>query len=287
MSILLRDSSELEDALKAAWLEKRRQYVTSTDVPVLFDQGYSGSSPIRLFHEKVTGVSTFEESERMEIGRLVQPIIAQIYEKKTGRKVVPADSYTLHVSEKYPWLATSLDAFDAEGAIVEIKNHADYVRDLSDVPTGWLLQVQTQMLVMDRQLVRLAIMCRGSEVVVLDIEPHPVQAKILEKSKVFWEQVQSKTCPAPEFPDDNAALGLVFGDEGENVTLGDDVLEACLQRAGLLDEKKRIVDELDLVEASVKYAMRSASTAILPDESKVTWKADKNGRRSLRYYKAK
>lgn len=288
MSLLLSTTPEAEEAQKQAWLERRRKYVTSTDVPVLFGQGYSGSSPTKTFHEKRTGISTFEPSERMNIGRLMEPITIACYEEQTGRKVVRADSWSLHVSEKYPWLAASLDAIDSEGCIVEVKNHNDYISSIADVPTGWLLQTQTQMLVMGHQQARLAIMCRGSEVKVFDLESHPVQAKILEKSKAFYDLLESGTCPEPEFPGDNDGLGFVFDEPTEEtLTLGEDVLELCLDRAAKLEAKKQLIDEIDLTEAGIKYVMGNATVGLLPDESKVTWKPNKNGVRSIRYYKAR
>jgi predicted phage-related endonuclease len=288
MSILLSTTPEADDLRKQAWLAKRRQFVTSTDVPVLFGQGYSGSSPTKLWREKRTGESFFEPSEHTEIGKLMEPVIAQAYENQTGRKVVRADSWSLHVSAKYPWLATSLDGVDSEGVILEMKNHDGYASTPADIPTGWLLQTQTQMLVMDVKAVRLVILCRGCELKVFDLEPHEVQAKIIERSKRFHEMVEAGQVPEPEFPGDNQGLGFAFYEPtDETVNLGDDVLELCLQRAAGLERKKEIVEELDIVEASIKYSLGNATVGLLPDESKVTWKADKNGRRSIRYYKAK
>jgi len=287
MSLLLATTPEADEARRQVWLDRRRNVITSTDVPVLFDQGYYGSSPTKLFYEKTTGNSLFEPSERTETGKLMEPVIRARYEAMTGRKIVPADPYTLHVSEKYPWLGTSLDGLDSDGAIVELKNHSDYVSDVSDVPTGWLLQTQTQMLVMGVNLVRLAILCRGCETKIFDLEPHPVAEKILAKSKAFWDLVQAKVIPRPEFADDNDGIGLLFHDGGETLALGDDVLELCLQRAAGLDRKKELIAGIDLVEANLKYDLGNTQVGVFSDGSKVTWKADRNGKRSLRYYRAK
>lgn len=291
MGLLLK-GPEATELFKAAWLEKRRQYVTSTDVPILFGQGYVESSPTKLWREKRTGDDFFVPTERTEIGKLMEPVIIARYEAQTGRKVVKADPYTLHVSEKYPWLAASLDAFDSEGVGLELKNHGDFISGVEDIPTGWMLQTQTQMLVMDRKVWRLAIMCRGSEVKIFDLEAHPVQAKIIEKSKRFFELVQKGEVPEPEFPGDNDGLGFAFYEPTDTVLeadseKADELLERCLERASYLDQKRELVDALDLTEASIKYALGNATVAVLPDESKVTWKPDKNGRRSLRYYRKK
>lgn len=291
MSLLLAASPEAEEARKKVWLELRRHKVTSTDVPVLFGEGYYGSSPTKLMAVKLGRVpDLYEPNEKMQYGRLMEPVTIAMYEAQTGRKVVRADSYTLQVSEKYPWLAASLDAFDSEGVMCELKNHDGYMSSADDIPTGWQIQIQTQLIVMNHKKARLVVTCRGCELKVFDIEPHPgAQAAIIKESQAFYELMQKGECPEPRFPADNDGLKAFFctSKPGEVISLGDDFHEKVLQRAALLQDKTQIVDSLDLVEADLKFAMGEAEVALFPDDSRLTWKPNVKGVRSLRYYKAK
>lgn len=289
MSLLFNDDPKSDEARRAAWLELRRKKVTSTDVPILFGQGYYGSSPTKLWALKQGRAPEDEPTERMILGKLMEQVIAEAYRLKTGRKVVRAASYLLQVSEKYPWLAASLDSSDESGAIVEMKNHGDYAKDILDLPTGWLFQCQTQLIVTGAPAIRLAVLCRGSQLEVFDIEPNvEVQQAIIDKSHIFYEHMMGTAPPPPEFAEDNAGLSLCFDPNPELVIQGSDELYARAQeRAALLKQKQEVVDSLDIVEGAIKFELKETVVALFDDGSKLTWRPDKNGRRSLRYYQGK
>jgi predicted phage-related endonuclease len=290
MSILLSGSETAEEAKRQVWLEQRAKVVTSTDIPVLFGQGYEGSSPANLYAKKKGLAPDWQPSLRMTIGRLIEPVIHQVYTLKTGRKVVAADSYKLHVSAEYPFLGCSLDAQDDEGVILETKNHGDYMRDETDIPAGWYLQMQTQMIVMKVDLIRLVVLTRGSDLAVFEIAANlEVQAEIVARAKAFYDLLQASTPPAPTVPEDNDAYKYIFQARvGESVDLGEGFEDLGAEREAVTRQIKELEEVRDLLEARVKYAMGEATVAVLPDTGEIwTWNPDKNGRRRLIFKKRK
>lgn len=286
MSILLADDASAEEVRRQGWLARRREIVTSTDVPVLFGQGYSGTSPALLFAQKRGQAPEFEPGLRMKIGRLMEPVIRAVYEEVTGHQITKADPYSLHVSDKYPWLGASLDGFDPEiGVHVEMKNHASYMTDESDIPGGWYLQIQTQLLVLERSKARLAVLVAGSDLKIFDIEANPeIQAEIVKRSREFIERVREGRVPPPVSPEDSDAYKYIYQPNGETVVLEDlDIQGDGAVRDTLKQQVKQLEEQIAMIEGRVKYALGDNEVGVLPDGGSWSWKPDKNGRRSLRY----
>ena len=286
MSILLADDASAEEVRRQGWLARRRGVVTSTDVPVLFGQGYAGSSPALLHAQKRGLAPEFEPSLRMKIGRLMEGVIREVYFEVTGHRVTKADPYSLHVSERYPWLAASLDGFDPEdGLHVEMKNHAGYMTDEADIPGGWYLQIQTQLLVLDRPKARLAVLVAGSDLKLFDIEANrEIQAEIVKRSKAFLDQLQAGIVPPPVCPEDSDAYKYIYQPNGQTTILEDlDVQGEGQVRETLKQQVKQLEEQIAMIEGRIKHALGDNEVGVLPDGGSWTWKPDKNGRRSLRY----
>lgn len=279
---------------REAWLAERKLYVTSTDVPILFGQGYSGSSPARLYGEKRGIIQSDPPSPRMRLGRAFQDGITSEAALQLGQAVVTQDQYKLFISPKHPWLASSLDGIAADGRVVEIKLHGDYVQDVGSLPHGWLFQVQTQLMVTGAPGAVLAVCERGVEVKLFDLLPDvQLQAEIEVRSKVFYDYLSAQLAPPPEWPGDNDGLTALYrylGDPARPAEVLDfSFLDLAEQRRDLLLKKKTLYDELDMVEATIKYAMGEATTAVIHDtDVKVTWKTtnrkDGTSYRQLKVY---
>lgn len=282
-----------DEAKRKAWLDERKKYVTSTDVPVLFGQGYSGSSPIKLWSLKKGLVKEDEPTTRMRLGRAFQDGILAEAALSLGMKVEAVDPYLLHKSESRPWLATSLDGIAEDGRIVEAKLHGHYVTELEHLPHGWLYQVQAQLMVTEAPGAVLAVCEQGVDLKLFDVLPdEELQSEIALHSSAFFDYLKCDQPPPPSFPGDNAGITALYrylGDASKPaVTLDGSYLELLQQRKKLISQKKQLSDELDLIEANIKYAMGAAETAVVDDVDgvRVTWKMTKGDRpyRQMRVY---
>lgn len=110
---------------EAEWLAYRRKGIGGSDVAALL-----GVSPWRtardLFYDKLNIVAV-EDSEdnwvALEMGHLLEPLVAKIFQHRTGYKVYQVKKMFQH--PKYPWMLADVDYFvevpDGTTAILEIK----------------------------------------------------------------------------------------------------------------------------------------------------------------------
>lgn len=287
MSLLTEKDRTEEGPLKEAWLQKRKKHVTSTDVPILFGSGYYGSSIVGLWGYKKDRLPEVVETERMTIGKLIEGVVIEMYERMTGLTVVKSAPWVLHVSEEFPWLASSTDASDSEGTLIEIKNHDGYMDKVEDIPSGWHLQCQVEMLVMGKDRMKLVALCRGSRVVIHELVADPiVQRHIIERSKEFFATLQGDRPPAPLYPEDNGDMGKVWSPSRSElqVDLEEDEYALCEEIEAKKAEAKEVAAERDILEAKLKDTLGYAEWGTFQDRpsARVTWKANKNGTRVLR-----
>lgn len=119
--LVLVDTSTLS---RDEWLAWRRQGLGGSDAAAVL-----GISPFRtardLYYDKL-GVVTADDQENwvaLEMGNLLEPLVARIFEKKTGLKIYQRKCMFQH--PEYPWMLADLDYLvelpDGSTAILEIK----------------------------------------------------------------------------------------------------------------------------------------------------------------------
>lgn len=286
MSLLTVD--EKAEVGREKWLAARRRVVTSTDSPILFGQGYMGSSVAKLWGQKTGRLPEDGATYLMKRGKLSEPIMLQLYEEETGRKVVRAAGDQLNVSEKYPWLGCSLDAMDSDGVYLELKRTTHKFRDAADIPLRWVIQIQHQAVVMGVPMIRL-VMDQPFEMVVVDVPRNEAFiARLLDVTKDFYESLSDDHPPAPKYGDDNDGLSLLYRDlyePGTAVELDDLELMPVLEELRAAKAAEKAAKGVrDLCEAKLKHALGEAELGLFPDspEVKVTWKKTAKGFRTLR-----
>jgi putative phage-type endonuclease len=131
-----------------AWLEARRATIGSSDVAVI-----AGESPHKsaytLAAEKLglmPEVIDAETREIMDIGKLMQPVLLSLYERKTGRHPKAAPTWRQH--RELEWATASLDGTAPVRRVVEAKwTHARRWRSGERIPGDVACQVQWQLFV--------------------------------------------------------------------------------------------------------------------------------------------
>lgn len=131
-----------------AWIEARRATIGSSDIAVI-----AGESPHKsaytLAAEKLGLIPEVLDDETLEllaIGQLIQPVLLDIYDRRTGRHAKGAPSWRIH--PQYPWATASLDGTAPVKRVVEAKwTHSKRWRSGEKVPGDVLIQVQWQLFV--------------------------------------------------------------------------------------------------------------------------------------------
>jgi predicted phage-related endonuclease len=281
---------EIHDAGKEEWLAKRRRCVTASDLAILFGEGYSGTSPSLLYAQKKGLAPDVVESEKMEWGILMEPLIAEMYHRKTGIPMRLTNAWDLTCHPKHERYAATLDGWDAEQTLCELKNTELYVAGDEPLFMGWLIQAQWQMFVTEQDHANIVICQRGCKLVVKPQErDDEFLRRAVDKVDQFLGYLDSDTPPPVEGPDDNAAMKYLYRPtEGKTIAITDDSIELALdERSQLLAQQKELKGRLAMIDAETKSYLQDAEVATLPDGGKLTWKEDKNGRRTLRHYKAR
>lgn len=159
-----------ENLPEEEWLEWRRKGVGGSDVAAAL-----GLSPYRtkreLYYDKI-GVEPIVEgadkSITFQIGHLLEDVVAQIFEKKTGLSVYR--DQTMYQHPLYPFMLADVDRFihmpDGSTAILECKTaHYDtqYLWANDGVPRHYELQVRHYMSVMNIDVAYIACLFSNSE----------------------------------------------------------------------------------------------------------------------------
>lgn len=130
------------------WLAARKLTIGSSDIPVIVGES-PHKSAYTLAAEKlglIPEIIDDETRELMDIGLLMQPVLLQLYERKTGRHPKAAPTWRAHPD--YPWATASLDGTAPVRRVVEAKwSHSKRWRSGERVPGDVASQVQWQLFV--------------------------------------------------------------------------------------------------------------------------------------------
>ena len=123
--LVLTDTANLSES---EWLAYRRRGIGGSDVAAIF-----GISPWRtardLYYDKLD-IAVVEDEESnwvaLEMGRLLEPLVAKIFQHKTGYQIYQVKKMFQH--PLYSWMLADVDYFvelpDGSTAILEIKTSA-------------------------------------------------------------------------------------------------------------------------------------------------------------------
>lgn len=185
------------------WLAFRKNYVSSTETPALFDKG-KWLTYFKLWHlKKGTLDDDFKENQKTRAGKKMEDVIAEIYSEQTGRHVEDFPEY--RYSSEYG-LGSSYDKItideEASKHILEIKNLE--WRTIADWEDGepdyqYLIQCQTQLgLYPEAKTAILCCLVNGWDLKTFTIERDDAFIEALKsKCKKFWESIAA--CNEPDF----------------------------------------------------------------------------------------
>ena len=256
------------------WLERRRSGIGSSDAPVI--AGERGSV-IELWAQKAGLVEPDEPDEQtarlFEWGHRLEPVIADWYSDKTGRKLRRVNRLLQHPS--VPWALASLDREAiGEKRIVEIKTTRWGWTRGEDIPGDIQTQVQHQLWVTGYDVADVAVLVGGSEPRIIEVPRDDAfidDLTFLEAE--FWGWVESKTRP-PVDGSENARKVLSRLHPANDGTLIPATLEMDSVAIQLRDARqlaKAAQDRVDALENAIRALIGDAD-GIVGDWGKVTWK---------------
>src|SRR5215469_3880847 len=109
------------------WLETRRSYLGGSDAFELLNREQYGKGCVRALAYRKLGAEpdypafSDEDEALLTRGRMLEPIVAELYEHQTGRKLrrsrMNEHGYSIPYRHlMYPWAGVSTDRFILEGS---------------------------------------------------------------------------------------------------------------------------------------------------------------------------
>lgn len=268
--------------------------IGASEVAEACGEGRRGKGgPFWLYCKKL-GVVRQEVTPEMDVGLVLEPYVAELYERRTGLAVhEPVTPIFRHPT--LAWMFASPDRFNAEGRLVELKTARTAEgwgeEGTDQVPPGYLLQVQQQMHccpVGEQHSADVAVLIAGVEFRVYTV---PYRPDVMEWVTCFagdlWDRIRVRKAPEPDWthPDTPKLLDLLHRPaEGKAVDLAEDLARLANDyqlHAGMVRSAEKLRDEC---KARIIAAMGDAALGLLPDGRVVARNAVKVAARQCREY---
>lgn len=274
------------------WEAARLAVIGSSTIPIITGNSLYGTSKVMLW-ANMTGLLPVEPpdaetAELFDLGHRFEPLVAELYTARTARplrRVRP-----MLVNRHEPWMAASLDRVSAvkgERIIVECKwsPYSSFTGEGEDeVPAHVVDQCQWQMLVTGYEVTHVAVVV-GGRFRWHEIKADPShQADLRALGLDFLERVRTRVRPEVDGSDaTRRALTGMFSADLELLDATDELESLALAHRSAEEAQKAATAEYERVRNLIRAALTDAGAEgwSNPDLYRVTWRADKNGRRTL------
>jgi len=296
--LMLVDTAQLA---RPEWLEYRRKGLGGSDAAAVL-----GISPFRtardLYYDKLGIVTADDQANwvQMEVGNLLEPLVARIFAKKTRLKIYQRKCMFQH--PYYPWMLADLDYLvdlpDGTTAILEIKTTNYNAKDKwwyngeEIVPPYYESQGRHYMAVMNLDRVYFCCLYGNNEdeAIIRRIDRDMAyETELIALEQDFWENNVLPKLPPPYFEDDGELiLESLRRARGPADTDAPPVTFTGTQSANVarfleLQAEKRAYDakanivkaEMDRMKALIVADLGTSSSAISEDGCAITWKASR------------
>lgn len=259
--------SQPEVQTREQWLEHRRQGIGASDVPVIL--GVSRfKSPYTLWAEKSGLIPLPDETIPMRVGHALEPLISELYEEKTGRKVYDPGACTIFRHPVLKFFFCTPDRIEIEtSSPVELKTAGEFrAKDWKDddPPLDHVCQLQTQIAILGSDGGSLAGLVGNREFHWFDVPRHDrLVEHIVHKVDEFWNRILEGDAPPIDGTASTAHTLKVMHpkDSGEERLLLE--LEADAIAYGELGEKiKAFEAERDTAKNRIIAAIGDASYGV-------------------------
>lgn len=234
-------------------LDRRKQFVTATDVPAILGVSRYRSA-FDVYLEKTSELDQWKGNSATEAGNLLEPTIIKWAAERLGVPVLDG-GWREHENG---FLGCTLDGITAHGEPVEAKSHgivgvarwSEWGPDGSDeIPDHYALQVQTQILVTGAERGWVPALIGGRGFVMYEIERHEIiQEMILRVVTNFWNN-HVKTRTPPDGTPSIEVIKRLHREPGKSVRVPDQLARDYLAAS--------------LAESEAKKAKEAAQEALL------------------------
>jgi putative phage-type endonuclease len=267
---ILSTVSQEED--EKEWLANRTKGIGGSDVGAIC--GVNKYSSARLIYLKKTGQYQDSEDEfsdaaleRMHFGRMLEPIVANEYVRRTGNKVIVSPATLSH--KDYPWAIANVDRLivDDKGVpygILECKTASEYMDEAwseGDVPLSYLYQLNWYLWVTGLEYGVIACLVGGNKFYHYEVwrNDELLKDEIFPKVDKFWNY-HVKNLIEPELSGTDADSESVANEYSEVIKGSEIVLEdeTMNELSAIVKECKAKIKELEATEKEATNRLKDA-----------------------------
>lgn len=258
------------------WLANRANGIGGSEAAAVLGL-HPWMSPLALYCEKIglTGPKD-ADSEAVEWGRILEPVIADQFVEKTGRQLVDPGPWHSWRNNHYPFMQVTVDRLivpigEEGNGDLSIKTASAYKHEDwkdEEIPLPYQIQLQYELLTTGMQWGAFAALIGGQR---LELRPNITRnerfcACLLEKVEEFWDRIKRGD---PPDPDGSASTTetlkrLYPKDNGEAIALPGEAMEWDERRAKLKAEIKEREAAVDEIDNRIKFTIGDAAFGLLP-----------------------
>ena len=239
-----------------------------------------------------------DESSPMYWGKILEPIVAQHYSKRTGHKVRRINAVLQHPDPDKAWMLANLDYAVVAGGQTDKESQRNTHQDSPSQPVHILecktagehgvrlwkhgvpeyiqCQVQHQLAVTGKQAADVCVLICGQEIRIYRIErDDELIDRLIQLERKFWHYVETDTAPPADGSESaaQALQSLYPKDTGETIDFRDNpamgiAFTGMLKLKSEIEVKQSAQDQL---KQQIQQAMGNATKALF-NHGTVTWK---------------
>jgi putative phage-type endonuclease len=260
--------------------ERRRTGIGGSDAAAAL-----GLSPwktaFQLYLEKIGEPEPTIESEAFLWGRLLEPLVASEYGRRTGRELAPSGMLR---HPNHGWMIGHPDRLvvGEPSRIVEIKTATGWAaRDWGDgidaIPAVYVAQCCHYIALTGAAICDVAVLIGGSDFRVYSITADPEITQLLIDAEArFWQCVERREPPEPTSPEDAARRWGRLSRPGA-VIAGEAELDAITALHRVKSARKDLAEAEDLAQLTIMQALGDDGDTLIDADGRplATWKLDK------------
>ena len=262
---------------RAQWLVNRRRGIGGSDVAAIM--GLSPyRTPLDVYLDKIGEGADQPDNTAMKFGRLLEPVLLDLYQQETGQELIPVAVSYCH--PQHDWMRASLDGATST-RLVEIKTarSGDAWGEIGtdQVPDYYLLQVQHYMMVTGYTVADIAVLIGGSDFRIYTVYADTdLQQLLFDKERNFWLRVLDRIPPDPINTSD---LIKRYPKPLESSVEADPDLLEKIARLSVINEDIKALELIsDNLKTDLQMAIGAAEGISFCGKPLVTWKAQTTNR---------
>lgn len=268
------------------WLQYRNKGIGSSDAATA-----AGLNPFKsqleLWMEKTGRITPSQpdmnEDSPLVWGTILEPIVAEHYAKRTGRKVRKVNAILQH--QDHPWMLANLDreiVGNDDVQILECKTAGMHSAKLweNGVPDYIQLQVMHQLAVTGQQAADVAVLIAGQKLEIFRIErDDELIERLIKLEQAFWQRVKTNTPPPADASASSArALRQLYpSDNHQTLDLSGDTQANSIfsELVNLKEQISSLSDQESLLKHQLQERIGDYSMAEFND-GRISWKLSKS-----------